>query len=151
MVTWTKKPGRLQSIELQKVGHKWSNLAHRAHMVTLCLPFEELTNCFPKHQHHSTFPSAVYVCMLFSVPQSCPTLCDPRDCSTPGFPVLHHLPEFDQTPVHWVGDAIQPSHPGLSLSPLPFNLSQHQGLFQWVSSSHQVARVLELQLHHQSF
>ena len=72
-----------------------------------------------------------------SVAQSCPTLCNPMDCSTPGFPVLHHLPEFTQTHVHWVGDAIQPSHP---LWP-PFScphLSQHQGLFQWVGSSHQV-------------
>ena len=72
------------------------------------------------------------------------------DCSMPGFPVLHHLPEFAQTRVHWVGDAIQPSHPLLSSYPPALNLSQHQGLFQWVSSSHQVAKVLELQLQHQS-
>ena len=86
-----------------------------------------------------------------SVTQSCPTLCDPRDCSTPGLPVHHQLPEFTQTHVHQVGDAIQPSHP-LSSPFLPaFNLSQHQGLFQQVSSLHQVAKVLELQLQHQSF
>jgi len=66
--------------------------------------------------------------------------------STPGFPVLHYLPEFPQTHVHWVGDAIQSSHPLLSPSPPAFNLSQHQGLFQWVGCSHQVAKVLELQL-----
>ena len=83
--------------------------------------------------------------------QSCPTLCDPTDCSMPGFPVHHQLPEFTQTHVHWVGDAIQPSHPLSSPSPPAFNLSQHQGLFQWVSSSHQVAKVLEFQLQHQSF
>ena len=65
------------------------------------------------------------------------TLCDPLDCSLPGFPVLHHLPEFAQTHVHWVGDVIQPSHPLSSPSPPALNLSQHQGLFQWVSSSHQ--------------
>ena len=82
------------------------------------------------------------------VTQLCQTLCNPMDCSTPDFPVLHYLLEFAQTSVHWVGDAIQPSHPLLPLSPA-FNLSQHQGLFQWVSSSHQVAKVLELQL--QSF
>ena len=76
-----------------------------------------------------------------SVTQSCPTLCDPMDCSTPSFPVHHQLPEFTQTHVHWVGDAIQLSHPLSSPSPPAFNLSQHQGLFQWVSSSHQVARV----------
>ena len=69
-----------------------------------------------------------------SVAQSCPTLCNPMDCSTPGFPVLHHLPELVQTRVHWISDAIQPSHPLLSPSPPAFSLSQHQGLFQWVSS-----------------
>ena len=86
-----------------------------------------------------------------SVTQSCLTLCDPMDCSTPGFPVHHQLPEFTHTHVHWVTDAIQPSHPLLSPSPPALNLSQHQGLFKWVSSSHQVAKVLELQLQHQSF
>ena len=75
----------------------------------------------------------------------------PMDCSTLGFPVLHHLLELDQTHVHWVGDAIQPSHPLSSPSPPAFNLSQHQGLFKWVSSSHQVAKVLEFQLQHQFF
>ena len=86
-----------------------------------------------------------------SVAQSCPTLCDPMDCSTPGLPVHHQLQEFTQTHVHWVGDAIQLSHPLSSPSPPTFNLSQHQGVFQWVSSSHQVAKVLEFQLQHQSF
>ena len=86
-----------------------------------------------------------------SVAQSCPTLCDPMDCSMPGLPVHHQLPEVIQTHVHWVRDAIQPSHPLSSPSPLAFNLSHHQGLFQWVSSSHQVAKVLESQLQHQSF
>ena len=83
--------------------------------------------------------------------QSCPTLCDPMDHSTPGLPVHHQLPESTQTHVHWVGDAIQPSYPLSSPSPPTFNLSQHHGLFQWVSSSHQVAKVLEFQLQHQSF
>ena len=86
-----------------------------------------------------------------SVTQLCLTLCNPMDCSTPGFPVLHQLPELTQTHVHRVSDAIQPSHPLLSPSSLTFNLSQHQGLFQWVSSSYQVAKVLEPQLQHQSF
>ena len=85
-----------------------------------------------------------------SVAQSCLTLCDPMDCSMPGFPILHHLPELAQTHVHWVGDVTQPSHPLSSPSPA-FNLSQHQDLFRWVSSSHQVAQVLEFQLQHQSF
>ena len=66
------------------------------------------------------------------------------DCSTPGFPVLHHLPELAQTHVHWVSDAIQPSHPLLSPSPPTFYLSQHQGLFKWVNSLHQVAKVLRV-------
>ena len=66
-------------------------------------------------------------------------------CSMPGFPVCHQLPELAQTHVHWVGDTIQPSQPLFSPSPPVFNLSQHQGLFQWVSSLHQVAKVLELQ------
>ena len=70
-----------------------------------------------------------------SVAKSCLTLCNPMDCSAPGFPVLHHLPEFAQTHVHWVGDTIQPSHPLSSPSPPAFNLSQHQGLFKWVSSA----------------
>ena len=79
-----------------------------------------------------------------SVTQSCPTLCDPMDCSTSGLPVHHQLPEFTQTHIHWVSDASQPSHPLLSpASPPTFNLSQHQGLFKWVSFLHQVAKVLE--------
>ena len=73
------------------------------------------------------------------------------DCSTPGFPVHHHLPKLAQTHVHWVGDAIQPSHSLLSPSPPTFNLSQHQGLFQCVSSSQQVTKVLEFQFQHESF
>ena len=74
------------------------------------------------------------------VAQSCPTLWDPMDCSMPGLPVYHQLPEPTQTHVHWVGDAIQPSHPLSSPSPPALNPSQHQGLFQWVSSSHEVAK-----------
>ena len=83
--------------------------------------------------------------------QSCPTLCNPMGHSTPGFPVHHQLPESTQTHVHWVGDAIQPSHPLSSPSPPTLCLFQHQGVFKWVSSSHQVAKVLEFQLQHQSF
>ena len=85
-----------------------------------------------------------------SVSQLCPTLCDPMNRSTPGLPVHHQLPESTQTHVHWAGDAIQPSHPLLSSSPPALNLSQYHGLFKWVSSSHQVAKVLEFQLQHQS-
>ena len=91
---------------------------------------------------HSQFSSAA---------QSCLTLCDPMDCSTPGFPVHHQLPETTQTLVHHINDAIQASYPLSSPSPPAFNLSQHQGLFQWVSSSHKVAKVQEFQLQPQSF
>ena len=85
-----------------------------------------------------------------SVAQSCPTLCNPMNCSTPGLPVHHQLLESTQTHVHWVGDAIQPSHPLPSHFPA-FNLSQHHGLFKRVISLHQVAKVFEFQLQHQSF
>ena len=95
------------------------------------------------------------LCMYFKkvcccwVIKLCLTLCDPMDYSMPGSPVLHYLLEFAETHVHWVYDAIQPSYPLLSPSPPVFNLSQHHGLFQWVGSSYQVAKILELQ--HQSF
>ena len=85
-----------------------------------------------------------------SVAQLCVTFRHPMDCSTPGFPVHHQFLEFAQTHVHWVSDAIQPSHPPSSPSPPAPNLSQHQGLFQWVSSSHQMAKVLKFQLQYQS-
>ena len=86
-----------------------------------------------------------------SVAHSCPTLWDLMNRGTPGLPLHHQLPESTQTHVHWVGDAIQLSHPLLSPSPPALNLSKHQGLFQWVSSLHQVAKVLQFQLQHPSF
>ena len=88
----------------------------------------------------------VHSVQFSSVAQSCPTLCNPMNCSTPGLPVHHQLPEFTQTRVHQVSDAIQPSHPRSSPSPPAPNPSQHQSLFQWVNSSHEVAKVLEFQL-----
>ena len=100
-----------------------------------------------------TSPSSATACctsQFRSVAQSCSTLCDPMDCSTPSFPVHHQLLELAQTHVHWVGDAIQTSPPLSSPSPPALNHSQHQGLFQWVSSLHQVAKVLEFQLQNQS-
>ena len=93
--------------------------------------------------------SIISLVQFSSVAQSCPTLFDTRNCSTPGIPVHHQ--ESIQTHVHWVSDAIQPSYPLSSPSPPALNLSQHQGLFRWVSSLHQVAKVLESQLQHQSF
>ena len=86
-----------------------------------------------------------------SVPQSYPTLCDPKNCSMPGLPIHHQLPESTQTHAHRVGDAIQPSHPLSSPSPPAPNPSQHQCLFQRVNSLHEVPKVLEFQLQHQSF
>ena len=110
--------------------------------------------------HHTSFPKPVSQpaatldgspVQFNSIAQSCPTLCHPMNFSTPGLPVHHQLPESIQTPVHRICDAIQPSYPLSSPSPPAFNLSQHQGLFQGVSSSHQVAKVLKFQFQHQSF
>ena len=86
-----------------------------------------------------------------SIAWSCPTLCYPMDCSTPDLPVLHLLPEFAQLHVYCIRDAIEPSHPLTPSSSSALKPSQHQGLFQWVSCSHQVTKILELQLQHQSF
>ena len=91
-------------------------------------------------------PSIVSSVQFSSVAQSCPTLCNPMNCSTPGLPVHHQLPEFTQTHIHRVSDAIQPSHPLSSPSPPAPNPCQHQSLFQWVNSSHEVVKVPELQL-----
>ena len=94
------------------------------------------------------------MCQVQLVQFSCSVVSDslwPHGLQHTGLPVHHQLPELTQTHVHWVGNAIQPSHPLLSPSPPAFNLSQHQGLFKWVSSSHQVAIVSEFQLQHQSF
>ena len=122
-------------------------------MFSFCLgKYRSSSPCFP-----SCPPSTVISaqgclwlpCCGRSVAKWCLTLCNLMDCSTAGFPVLHYLPESAQTHVRWISDAIQPSHPLLLASPFPFSLSQQQGLFQCVGSSHQVAKVLELQ--HQSF
>ena len=121
-------PAQVESIHLIRVSCKQA-------ITTFSIPIPPL----PFNQHQFS-----------SVTQSCPTLCDPMGSSTPGFPVHHQLPEPTQTHVHWVGDAIQLSHPPLSPSPPAFNLCQHQGLFQWVSSLHQVAKVLEFQLQNRS-
>ena len=114
----------------------------------------------PQPSHNFCFPQIIQIwvhlaffeaCCSCPVAKSCLTLCDPMDCTMPGFPVLHHLPEFAQTHVYWVSDAIQPSCTLSFHSPPAFNNSQRQGLCKWVSSSYQVAKVLELQLQHQSF
>ena len=97
------------------------------------------------------FIGQLHFIQFISVAQLCRTLCNPMDCSTPGLPVHHQLPEFTQTHVYWVGDVIQPSHPLSSPSSPTFNISQHRGLFKWVSSLHQVAKILKFQLQHPSF
>ena len=101
--------------------------------------------------HTCLSPVVLSSVQFSSVTQLCLTLCDPMDCSMPCLPVHHQLPEFIQTHVRWVSDAIQLSHLLLSLFPPAFNHSQHQGLLKWVSSSHQVAKLSEFQLQHQSF
>ena len=119
----------------------------------------------PNHWTAREFPTIIDFQVLFnwswciilviyywcSVTESYLILCNPMDCSMPGFPVHHQLPELAQPHVHRVGDAIQPSHPLSSPSPPAFNLSQYRSLFKWVSSSHQVTKVLQFQLQHQSF
>ena len=99
-------------------------------------------NCY----HYRLTGTYCFIFLFSSVAQSCPTLCDPINCSTPGLPVHHQLPEFSQTHDHWVGDAIHPFHSLTSPSPPAPNPSQHQSLFQWVSSSHQVGKGLKFQL-----
>ena len=129
----------------KKITVYWSNSG----LVAMCGP--RMTNsptlsCISFLQQ--CLPLFLLCCCCYSVTMLCLTLCDPMDCSTPGFPVLQYHPEMAQTHVHWVGDGIQPSHPLSSPSPA-FSLSQYQGLLQWFSPSHQVAHVLELW--HQSF
>ena len=121
-------PGRGQSISNRSPGHA-------------------AATSYKYHENKSLFDKEIFFQIFFSsVAQSCPTLCDPMNCSTPGLPVHHQLPEFTQTHVHRVGDAIQPSHPLLSPSPPAPNPSQHQSLFQWVNPLHEVSKVLEFQL-----
>ena len=122
------------------------------------LPFSSACLLFTGAYQYTLEPDILNMhCTLLQLGACCSvaklhlTLWDPMDCSTPGFPVLHYLPEFAQIHVHWVHDAIQPSHPLSHRSPPALNLLQHQGLFQWVGSLHQVAKVLELQLQDQSF
>ena len=132
-----KNPTKLQPLPRRVRGNLWGHALN------------SFANCFC-----SLFVPVVQVLssvQFSSVARLCPTLCYPMDCSVPGLPVHHQLLEFTQTHAHWISDGILPSHPLSSPSPPTFNLRQHQGLFQWVISSHQVAKVLELQLQHQSF
>ena len=149
----------LQFMGSQRVGHNLATEERKIRRYFCNLPVPQHSNYISERNHKcmAYFWSLYSVTLDYmsvhhqfisvsSVAQLCLTLCDPM----PGLPVYHQLPESTQTHVHWIRDAIQPSHPLLPSSPA-LNLSQHQGLFEWVSSSHQVAKVLELQLQHQSF
>ena len=119
--------------------------AHCMELVLWYVPgnFKDELACllFYRWGNRDYLPRAICLCCCCcSVAKLCPTLCDPMDYSTPGFPVLHYLPEFAQTHVHWVSDPIQPSHPRPPPS-LALNLSQQQGLFQWIDSLHRMAKV----------
>ena len=134
-IPWTEDSGGLQSIGSHRVGGAWRITAHGVRKSQTQLKWFSLEEQVQiKHQ-------------FSSVAQSLPTLCDPMNLSMPARPVHHQLQEF----TYRVSDAIQPSHPLLFPSPPAPNPSQHQGLFQWVNSSHQVAKVLEFQPQHQSF
>ena len=132
------------------------------HLLPRMLSSQIYSNFMPACSYSYTYTHTLIFLFIICFPLVCKlsvqfshsaflTLCDPMDRSTPGLPVHLQLPVSTQTHVHWVGDAIQPSHPLLSTSPSNINLSQHQDIFQWVSSSHQVAKVLEFKLQHQSF
>ena len=126
-IPWMEEPDRLQSMGSQRVGHDWATS-----LSLWCL------------SRGTKIPHAPLLSFSCSVVSN-------SICSMLGFPILHYLPELVQTHVHWVGDSIQPFDP-LFLPSLPaFSFSLHQDIFQWISSSHQVAKVLELQLQHQSF
>ena len=141
------KPSLLKPALIRKSHLPWNQSLLTERMRTADVQQPMVQRIFHLEEHKKDYRQTWFI----SVAQSCPTLCDPTDCSTPGFSVHHQLPEPTQTHVHRVRDAIQSSHPLSSPSPPTFNLSQHQGLFQWVNSSHQVAKGLELQFQHQSF
>ena len=139
----------------QRIGHDWSNWAHRTARHSTRSPrnriyIEEMINLHTGIRVLSLSLHIFGLSVQF-ISVTCVWLCGPMGCTTPGFPVHHQLLKLVQTHVHWVGDAILPFHPLSSPSPSTFNLSQHRSLFQWVSSSHQVAKVLEFQLQFQSF
>ena len=139
----------LKSYKVSWGGNRGALLTSYTHVHTQhgTCPWVRFMGC-PHHLAQQRDCGRPSICSWFTSVQSlksCLALCDPIDHSTPGFPVHHQLLEFTQTHVYWVGDAIQPSQPLSSSSPA-FNLSQHQGLFQWVNSSHEVAKVLEFQL-----
>ena len=141
---WCQNLGFLCASAKQKYGDRVMEEKKRVALLPCQSKEEHLVYCLK-----DCVPVSDELCC--SVTQSCPTLCDPMDCSTPALPVPHHLPKFTQVHIHCIGNAIQTSHPLMPSSPFAFNLSQHQGLFQWISRLHQMTKILELQLQHQSF
>ena len=130
----------------------WARVAHNRHQLITPPVLASPLSCIPTpHSVLLKIISQISSLCCCLVAKLCLTLHGPMDHTTPAFSVPHHLPEFAQAHVQWIGDPIQPSHPLSPSSPSAFNLPQHQGLFQWVSCSHQVAKVLELQLQHWSF
>ena len=162
-ISGTGEPGGLPTMGLHRVGHDWSDLAAAAEWLTYAAILQaKILNICQLIKYYWLRDAKILFCWLLhrmfhfcgcfsSISKSYPIksyLCNPTDCSTSGFPVLHCFLEFAQTHVHWV---IQSSHPLLPPSPPALKISQHQGLFQWIGSSHKVAKVLGLQLQHQSF
>ena len=143
----------LESLKILEKGLPWRSSGWNSELLLqqlgVWLLIRELRSCMP-HSMANFFLTKINLVQFSSVAQSCLTLCDPMNCSKPGLLVHHQLLESTQTHVHQVSDAIQPSHPLLSPSPPTFNPSQHQGLFQGVNSSHEVAKILDFQLQHQS-
>ena len=136
----------------------WCNLIVTEGCETLCEDVGSLISLWRTRRVHSkvqpslqSHRALIHFRSVCSAAKSCPNLCNPMDCTMPGFPVPLHLLKFAQVHVHYIGNAIQSSHLLSSSSPSAFNLSQHQGLFQWVGCLHQVPKVLELQLQHQFF
>ena len=131
---WTQRPAVLQSMGLQRVGHDWATKLNWITMnYELLICKRGYTNWGPFHGKNKT--NTFLNCCCFSVAKSCPTLCNAMGYGTPGFPI-QYLQEFAPDHVHWLSDVIQPSHLLSPPSPPALNLSQHQGLLQWVSSSH---------------
>ena len=162
-IPWTEEPGGLQSMGSQELDRTEQVSMHaRAHTHThptlggsdllhMASTTSSLLKTLRTQRHRDQGASGLKRSLSQFSHSVVSNSLRPTDCSMPGFPVLHHLPKFAQIHVHRVGDAIQPSHPLSSPSPPAFSLSPHQGLFQGVSSLHQVAKVLVLQLLHQSF
>ena len=142
---------RLLSMGSQRVGDNWATSLSSMYQLTKIREKNQYLYIKECIKYRTLLRISFYLKFLLSVQfssvtQNSLTLCDPMNCSRPGFPVHHLLLELAQIYVHWAGDAIQPSHPLLSHSPPAFNLSQHHTLFQWVTTLHQVAKILELQL-----